>query len=218
MPGALDPMSRTAPAATLRFMLSSILLAAGFSSRMGKPKALLDWGGEPLVAYHVRQLREAGADEVIVVLGHRGDEIQRGMRGYGLECRVMLNSRYQMGRASSLRLGAKAVSRDAEAIVIASVDQPRPVDFLRSLVAAYKPERAGVRPVHNGHHGHPIVLAGSLREELMAATEESDGLLAIVRAHASELDELAVDDDLLGLDINTPDDYQAALRRFGFAH
>ena len=194
-------------------MLSSILLAAGFSTRMGKPKALLDWGGEPLIAYHVHQLRDAGAEEVIVVLGHRGDEIQRAMRG--LDCRVMLNSRYQMGRASSLRLGAKAVSRDAEAILITSVDQPRPADFLRTLVAAFQAGRAGVRPVFDGHHGHPIVLAGTLREELMTAAEESDGLLAIVRAHARELDELATPDDLLALDINTPDDYQAALRRFG---
>ena len=194
-------------------MLSSILLAAGFSTRMGKPKALLDWGGEPLIAYHVHQLRDAGAEEVIVVLGHRGDEIQRAMRG--LDCRVMLNSRYQMGRASSLRLGAKAVSRDADAILITSVDQPRPADFLRTLVAAFQAGRAGVRPVFDGHHGHPIVLAGTLRDELMTAAEESDGLLAIVRAHARELDELATPDDLLALDINTPDDYQAALRRFG---
>ena len=198
-------------------MLSSIVLAAGFSTRMGQPKALLDWGGEPLVAYHVRQLREAGADEVIVVLGHRGDEIQRGMRGLGLDCRVMFNSRFQLGRASSLRIGAKAVSRDSDAILITSVDQPRPAEFLRALAAAYRPERAGIRPVHAGHHGHPIVLAGRLREELMAATEENDGLLAVVRGHAGELDELELDDDLLGLDINTPDDYQAALQRFGFA-
>ena len=198
-------------------MLSSIVLAAGFSSRMGRPKALLNWGGDPLIAYHIRQLREAGADEVIVVLGHRGDEVQRGMRGLSLDCRVMFNSRFQLGRASSLRIGAKAVSRDADAIVITSVDQPRPADFVRNLAVAYQPDRAGIRPVHNGHHGHPIVLAGSLREELMAATEESDGLLAVVRAHETELDELPTNDDLLSLDINTPDDYQAALRRFGFA-
>ncbi len=198
-------------------MLSSIVLAAGFSSRMGRPKALLEWGGEPLIAYHVHQLREAGADEIIVVLGHRGDEIQRGMRGHNLECRVMLNSLFQLGRASSLRLGAKAVSRDADAIIITSVDQPRPAEFVRNLAAAYKPARSGVRPVHNGHHGHPIVLSGNLREELMAATEESDGLLAVVRAHESELDDFPTSDDLLSLDINTPDDYQAALRRFGFA-
>ena len=198
-------------------MLSSIVLAAGFSSRMGRPKALLNWGGDPLIAYHIRQLHEAGADEVIVVLGHRGDEVQRGMRGRSLDCRVMFNSRFQLGRASSLRIGAKAVSRDADAIVITSVDQPRPADFVRNLAVAYQPDRAGIRPVHNGHHGHPIVLAGSLREELMAATEESDGLLAVVRAHETELDELPTNDDLLSLDINTPDDYQAALRRFGFA-
>lgn len=199
-------------------MLSSILLAAGFSTRMGRPKALLDWGGEPLIAYHVHQLRDAGADEVIVVLGHRGDEIQRAMRGHNLECRVMLNSLFQLGRASSLRLGAKAVSRDADSILITSVDQPRPADFLRRLAAAYEPGRAGVRPVFGGHHGHPIVLAGTLREELMAVTEDSDGLLAIVRAHARELDDLPTPDDLLALDINTPQDYQAALRRFGLAH
>ncbi len=198
-------------------MLSSIVLAAGFSSRMGRPKALLDWGDEPLIAYHVHQLREAGADEVIVVLGHRGDEIQRGMRGHNLDCRVMLNSRFQLGRASSLRLGAKAVSRDADAIVITGVDQPRPAEFVRNLATAFTGERAGIRPVHDGHHGHPIVLSGTLREELMAASEESEGLLAIVRAHQGELDELATNDDLLSLDINTPDDYQAALRRFGFA-
>ncbi|MEP7215272.1 MAG: nucleotidyltransferase family protein, partial [Anaerolineaceae bacterium] len=185
-------------------MLSSILLAAGFSTRMGKPKALLDWGNEPLIAYQVNQLHAAGCDEVIVVLGHRGDEIQRAMRS--LDCRVMLNARFQIGRASSLRLGAKAVSRDADAILITSVDQPRPADFLRRLVAALQPGHAGVRPVYNGHHGHPIVLSGTLREELMTVTEESDGLLAIVRAHASELNELAMPDDLLALDINTPDD------------
>lgn len=198
-------------------MLSSIVLAAGFSTRMGRPKALLNWGGEPLIAYHVRQLRDAGADEVIIVLGHRGDEIQRGMRGLGLDCRVMLNPRYHVGRASSLRLGAKAVSRDADAIIVASIDQPRPAEFLRTLTAARRPGSAGVRPVHNGHHGHPVILAGSLREELMAVTEETGGLRAVVRAHANELDEVTEPDDLLGLDINTPDDYQAALRRFGLA-
>ena len=62
-------------------MISGILLAAGMSTRMGEPKALLDWGGEPLARYQIRQLREAGADEVIVVLGHRGDDIHRELRG-----------------------------------------------------------------------------------------------------------------------------------------
>lgn len=193
-------------------MISSIVLAAGLSTRMGRPKALLDWGGQPLVAYHVQQLREAGADEVIVVLGHRADEIHRRMRD--LPCRVMNNARYQMGRAGSLRIGAKAANRDADMILITSIDQPRTAEFLKRLIGAFNPERAGVRPVHQGHHGHPIVLSGRLREELMGVTDESEGLMAVIRAHAAELDEIETD-DMLAVDINTPEDYEAARRRFG---
>lgn len=194
-------------------MISSIVLAAGLSTRMGRPKALLDWGGQPLVAYHVQQLREAGADEVIVVLGYRADEIHRRMKG--LPCRVMVNARYQMGRSGSLRIGAKAASRDADAIIVTSIDQPRPAEFLKRLVAAFNPERAGARPVHEGRHGHPVVLSGRLREELMNVDEDSEGLLAVIRAHASQLDEIETD-GLLTVDINTPGDYEAARRRFGF--
>ena len=55
---------------------SAILLAAGVSRRMGTLKALLDWRGRPLIIHQIVALREAGADEVIVVLGHRADELQ----------------------------------------------------------------------------------------------------------------------------------------------
>ena len=49
-------------------MNACILLAAGMSSRMGKPKAMLDWFGEPLINYQINQLKEGGADEIVVVL------------------------------------------------------------------------------------------------------------------------------------------------------
>lgn len=196
-------------------MISSIVLAAGLSTRMGEPKALLDWGGKPLVCYQVEQLRAAGVDEVIVVLGHRGDDIQRQMRG--LACRVMLNPRYYQGRAGSLRIGAKAVNRDADAIVIMNVDQPRPASFIRQLIEAHRPGSLATQPFQGGHHGHPIIVSGSLRGELMAATDETDGLAGVLRGHAGELAEWNCDDDLCHLDVNTPADYGEARRRFGLA-
>lgn len=195
-------------------MISSIVLAAGQSTRMGSPKALLDWGGEPLVAYYVRQLKEAGVDEVIVVLGYRSDDIHREMRR--LPCRVMLNAQYQLGRARSLQIGARAVNRDAEAIVIANVDQPRPASLIRQLLAAHRPESAITRPVHEGKHGHPIVAAGRLRSELLVATDETEGLRGVVHAHGAEIGEVPCDATCC-LDINTPDEYQAALRTFALA-
>ena len=193
-------------------MISGIILAAGMSTRMGKPKALLDWGGRCLVNYQVEQLREAGCDEVIVVLGHKADDVSRQMKT--TKCRTMLNPRYAHGRAGSLRIGAKAVNRDAEAIVIADVDSPRPASFLRALIDGHRPESAVTRPVHDGQRGHPIVVAGRLREELMAASDEDEGLHGVLRAHAGESGEVDAG-ELLDLGFNTPDEYLEARRRFG---
>ncbi|MGB4861569.1 MAG: nucleotidyltransferase family protein [Tepidiformaceae bacterium] len=196
-------------------MISAILLAAGMSTRMGELKPLLDWDGEPLVCYQVRQLQEAGCDEVIVVLGHKADSVSRQMRA--LTCRTMLNPRYQHGRAGSVRIGAKAASRDADAILIADIDSPRPASFLKSLIDAHRPENAITRPVHNGMRGHPVIVAGRLREELMNVTDESEGLHAVLRAHASEVGEVDAG-DLLDLGFNTPDEYQAARERCGLGN
>ncbi len=185
------------------------------STRMGELKPLLDWDGEPLVCYQVRQLQEAGCDEVIVVLGHKADSVSRQMRA--LTCRTMLNPRYQHGRAGSVRIGAKAASRDADAILIADIDSPRPASFLKSLIDAHRPENAITRPVHNGMRGHPVIVAGRLREELMNVTDESEGLHAVLRAHASEVGEVDAG-DLLDLGFNTPDEYQAARERCGLGN
>jgi molybdenum cofactor cytidylyltransferase len=200
------------PNLELTTMISSILLAAGFSSRMGSPKPLLDWGGQPLLSYQVAQLREAGCDEVIVVLGHRTDEVFRIVRN--AKARFMFNAQYAHGRAGSLRIGAKAVNRDTDAIIIINVDQPRPADFLRTLIASHRPESAATQPSHGGHHGHPTIVAGRLRPELMAATEETLGLGGVLRAHATELGEYEAG-ELCHLDLNTRGEYDAAVAAMG---
>ncbi len=193
-------------------MNSGLILAAGMSRRMGRPKATLDWGGELLVCYQVRQLREAGLDEVIVVLGDQADSIHRRMKG--ADCRVMFNPMHQMGRAGTLRIGARAVSRDAEAILITNVDEPRPAEFYRDLLQAHAPEAAATIPTHEAHRGHPVIVAGRLRIELLAASEEEQGLRGILARHAAEVREHP-SNDLCQLDLNTPEDYTAARERFG---
>ncbi len=193
-------------------MISSIVLAAGYSSRMGSPKALLDWGGEPLLAYQINQLKEAGADEVIVVLGHMADDIHRKIGK--LPCRVMLNPRYQHGRAGSLRIGARAVSRDADAIIVINVDQPRPAAFLRDLIPAHAEGRAATRPTADGHRGHPVIVAGSLRTEMMEATDDQGGLHGVLAAHNGDLADVPMD-SLCHVDFNTPEEFAAARQRFG---
>ena len=189
-------------------MISSILLAAGMSTRMGQPKALLDWGGEPLICYQIRQLQEAGVDEVVVVLGYRADDIHRKL--HGLTYRSVLNPVYQLGRAGSLRAGAKAVSPEASAIVLLNVDQPRPADLIRAVIEGHTSADSATRPVHGDRHGHPVVVAGRLRNELLAATEDERGLRGVMEAHVDEIVDVPSDERCL-LDLNTPDDYEAAI-------
>ncbi|GAB4326566.1 MAG: hypothetical protein Kow0010_09680 [Dehalococcoidia bacterium] len=193
-------------------MISAILLAAGSSTRMGMPKALLDWGGQPLVRYQVEQLCEAGVDEVIVVLGYRGDDIRRLLRG--LNCRAMLNPRFQLGRAGSLRIGAKATAYNTDAIIVVNVDQPRPAAFYRDLIAAHRPGAAATRPTANGRHGHPVIVSGSLRTELLEASDADEGLRGILARHAGEVVDIPADEVCL-LDINTPEEYTAAHEALG---
>lgn len=181
---------------------------------MGQPKPLLRWGDESLIRYQVHQLQDAGVDEIIVVLGYRADDIHREIRD--LPCRVVVNARYFSGRATSLRLGAKAVSRDTSAIVIVNVDQPRPAAVLREIIAAHDGSHVATRPAVDGRHGHPVVVAGSLREELMAARDEDDGLRGVLNNHAEEILDVPAN-GVTTLDMNTPEEYQAALRTFGFA-
>lgn len=181
---------------------------------MGRPKALLDWGGQPLIAYQVSQLREAGVDEIIVVLGYHGDEIHRAIRH--LPCRVMLNPRFHTGRAGSLRIGAKAVDRDADMIVVTNVDQPRSAAFIRALLAAHDKKLAATRPAFAGHHGHPVVVSGWLRDELLQARDEDDGLRGVLRQHAGALGEVVVE-AATDVDLNTPEEYEDALRATGYA-
>jgi CTP:molybdopterin cytidylyltransferase MocA len=188
-------------------MISSIVLAAGMSTRMGQPKALLDWGGQPLVVYQVEQLKAAGVDEVIVVLGFHGDDIHRELRRS--DCRVMLNPRYQMGRAGSLRIGAKAVNRDADTIVIVNVDQPRTASSVRALLDQHTPEYAATRPSVGAHTGHPVVVSGWLRSELLEATDEDEGLRGVLQRHADKLHDVP-GDATYTLDLNTPAEYDAA--------
>lgn len=195
-------------------MISGIVLAAGMSTRMGQPKALLDWDGEPLIAFQVKQLLDAGCDEVIAVLGYRSDDIHRAIKR--LPCRVMLNPRYQMGRAGSLRIGAKAANRDADRIVVLNVDQPRPATLIRTLLEAHDPASAATRPGHAGRRGHPVVVSGWLRPELLDATESDEGLRGILRRHEDQVRIVETGEACL-LDLNTPDDYEAARRAFGLA-
>jgi len=190
--------------------VAALLLAAGESRRMGKPKSLLEWRGQPLLAYQVRQLHQAGVGEVVVVAGHDAGRVRAVAEGAG--ARVVVNPSYRDGRATSLRVGAEALPPDVETVLILSVDQPRTAAVHRRLIDAHQAAGALITtPLHAGRGGHPILLAGSLLEELRLVTEATEGLRALVRRYDAQRLRVPMDDPSVLLEFNTPAEYAAAV-------
>ena len=189
--------------------VSAVLTAAGESTRMGRPKPLLTWRGLTLVEYQVASLTAAGASEVIVVLGHRHEDISPHVRGPGVRC--VVNRGYRDGRSTSIRAGIAQTSPDAEAIVLLGVDQPRPPEIVAETVASHLDCGALITsPRRNGRGGHPIVFSSTLRDELNAITEEGQGIRQVFQAHRDEVNEIEIDDPIIHFDLNTIEAYEQA--------
>ncbi len=191
--------------------IAAILLAGGESSRMGAAKPLLEWGGNTLIEYQIAQLKEPPVDRLVVVLGHRANEVLPYVRAISPDVVVVINELYAEGRASSLRLGAAALPDDTTAVLVLSVDQPRPHDVIARLVDMH--QRSGnliTVPTHNEKRGHPPLLDGSLLPELREVNEATQGLRAVIERHAADVNELPFETSAVLLDLNRPQEYQKA--------
>ena len=178
----------------------ALILAAGASSRMGTPKALLAWAGSTLLDHALSVARKAGVHDIVVVLGPATEHLV-------LDCKTVVNPAPETGRSTSIRLGSELLG-DVEAILIQSVDQPTSVDVIQRLFAS---TGEVVVPTYGGRRGHPIVVRGDLRSELVALTEEGEGLRSVVRAHT--VTEVPVDDESVTWNLNDPTAYAAAVAR-----
>ncbi len=194
--------------------VSAILTAAGESSRMGRPKALLPWRGTTLVEYQASSLLEGSASEVVVVVGHEHEAVAPHVAGAGV--RYVINPHYALGKTTSIKAGLRELGPEVDDIMLLAVDQPRPPEIVAKVVDSHVGAGALVTsPRYRGRGGHPLIFSATLREELAAITEEGQGVRAVFRAHAAEVNEVHIDDPVVRLDLNTPEDYRRARARYG---
>jgi len=176
---------------------------------MGAFKALLPFGRGSVLETCVASLLEAGAAEVVVVLGHRGDEVRAALAGVP-RVRFAFNEVEGSEMGLSVARGVEAVSVEAKAALVALVDYPAvPPGAIESLIKARARTRARlVAPEWNGRGGHPVLIDLSLREELLRVAPER-GLRALFDAHAAEVLRVPVDSPFVARDMDTWDDYVA---------
>jgi molybdenum cofactor cytidylyltransferase len=202
-------------------MIPAVVLAAGLSSRMGKLKATLpidprDEAGDTFLTRILRTFQAAGVERTVVVVGYEAAVVTESVARRGLAPEFVTNADYRTGQLSSLLAGLRAVDRaDAEAMMLTLVDIPLVApDTVRRLIECYRATGAAVvRPVaeENGikgaRHGHPVLIDRRLFPELYAANP-AEGAKAVIRAHASAVGSVEVEDSGAFLDADTPEDYE----------
>lgn len=190
-------------------MVVGIILAAGASSRMGRPKALLPIGQDLFVTRVCRTLRDAGVDDLVVVAGPEHEAIADALAAAGLPARVVENRRRDEGQLSSVLAGLAVADRPGvDAVLVHLVDAPlvRPETARAVLDAYFRTHAPVVRPAVGGRHGHPVLFARSVFDELRRA-DPGVGARGVVQAHAADVCNVPVDDEGACRDVDTPEDY-----------
>jgi molybdenum cofactor cytidylyltransferase len=190
-------------------MISAILLAAGGSKRMGRPKLLLKWGQRTIIEKSVDTLLTSKIDELIVVIGYQAQAILRRLRARRLK--TVINRQYQMGMSTSIRCGLGQVSTKSEAILIALADQPFiETDLIDHLIGAYRQNPHGiVLPSHKGKRGHPVILNRIRYEKEMADLAGDVGCRPILDRHPDDILEVEVESEGVVVDIDSWEEYRA---------
>ena len=183
---------------------------------MGQLKALLPWRGATLIEHQVRSLLAAGVEHVVVVTGHDAERLKPKVDAIQ-GASWAHNPDYLQGKTTSLKTGVAALAQvlhrePVTDILLLNVDQPRSAITVRTLLERHLASSNLITiPTHGGKGGHPIFISAGLLPELADIDEESQGLKAVVRRHAAATERFEMDDPSLLWDLNTPEQYQAAV-------
>ena len=160
-------------------------------------------------------MREGGADRVVVVLGHRAEDLIPLLEGLdGVDW--ALNPDYLRGKTTSIKAGLSALGpRVVDEILLLNVDQPRSAADIARILETHRAGDCSVTiPTCGGKGGHPIVLSAELLDELLAIDEESQGVKAVVQRRPESVNRFPLENPEILLDLNTPEQYQLAVETF----
>lgn len=188
-------------------MIGAVVLAAGESRRMGRPKMLLPWGKTTVIGQVVNTLLVAGVDDVIVVAGALLAEIEVGL--LGLNVRTAFNPDYANGdMAATLQVGLLSLRSETEATLVVLGDQPQiEGDTIRLVIAAYQTSKSKiVVPSFEHRRGHPWLITRPLWRELHRIQPPTT-LRGFLNSNNTKIEYVSVETPSVLADLDTPADY-----------
>lgn len=195
-------------------MIVPVILAAGASIRMGRPKALVDFDGQTCL-----ELALAACGHLrtpIIVLGHAADEVP--LRIDLARTRIIVNQDYERGQTSSLKAGLRALPPEAKAFLLFPVDHPlvRRIEVDRLVAASRSRDYAAKKifiPSYNLRRGHPVLFHAAIKEEFLGLPDDAPARV-IINHRPERIAHIDMDGPEVLLDMDTPEDYDRCLQTY----
>jgi len=187
--------------------IAVLIIAAGYSSRMGDFKPLLPLGKTSALEQLIQTYQTHGIGHIYVVVGHRKDELIEALKGYKVH--IVYNEDYDKGMFSSIQKGLRAMDETVKAFYMNPVDIPLiKAHTLALLYEAYEREKKGVNyPTFLGRKGHPPLIDMKYKEQILVSDGEG-GLKKVLEAFREDALHVKVYDQAVLMDMDTKEDYE----------
>ena len=188
-------------------MINAIILAAGRSKRMGKPKPLLRFNDTTFLEHIISVLKASDVDGITIVLGAGAETIKKSVDLSGTN--IVINKDYPKGQLSSLIAGIEQCPKEIQAILVCLVDNPFVTkEVVDKIIGKFKETNNPIIvPVFNKRRGHPTLFSRSLFNELLSAPQEQ-GARYVVYSNEEKILELETSESGILISVDTPDDYK----------
>ncbi|HEY5560836.1 MAG TPA: nucleotidyltransferase family protein [Clostridiaceae bacterium] len=188
---------------------SAIVLSAGYSSRMGSFKPLMDLGGRTPLQSCLDLFNNCGINDIIVVTGYRKEYIERELKG---KVKTVFNTKYNEGMFSSIKAGVGMLSKATDGFFLLPVDIPSiKTHTIKKMMESFENIGGGILfPSFNEKKGHPPLISYSLAEEILQSNPKG-GLKDIFNHHKNLWQYEKVEDRGILIDMDKQVDYELLL-------
>ena len=185
-------------------MITGIILASGFSNRMGEDKLLIKLNNITLIETVISSCTESNLDKLIIV--YRKNAIKEIADKYNIE--TILNKNADLGQSESIKISVASIKENSHFMFIMG-DQPfMNTELINKLIVEYKSSAKGILvPYYNSKRGMPSIFGKEYRDELLKLEGDKGGRV-LMEKYSEDIEEIHFQDEKLGKDIDTPEDLE----------
>ena len=190
-------------------MISAIVLAAGKSERMGRPKALLEFHGRTFLEHILDAISRSSIEHTSIVVGHHRSAIESRVQVPSM----IFNPDYERGMVTSLQTGIRALPAESIGAFLFLVDHPVvETETIEAMIPSSAPDRI-IQPTYKGRRGHPVFLGADVLKEILQLPS-TQGADVVVRRDPGRIIEIPINAPGILIDVDTPEEYEKLRESF----